>query len=121
MYLELNAMWYFLVVVLPNIILAAAGTCMAGWIIFNSFLSSQKGTLVPKPSDMPRLPLHEICDCRQGSSALAVHVRLEDGRTVEAGVSPCMACLEGLREGDTVSILSIQGKLIVQRGSRWGM
>jgi hypothetical protein len=76
---------------------------------------------VPKPSDTPRLPLHEICGCRQGSSALTVHVRLDDGRTVVAGVSPCMACIEGLREGDTVSILSIQGNLIVQRGSRWGM
>lgn len=60
--------------------------------------------------------------CQEGQTSVAVQVRLEDGRVIQAKASPCFFCLERVRFGEVVGVTRFGNRWIVQRPSgrfRW--
>lgn len=79
-----------------------------------TFAPHQVGTLLENPS--------AGCSCTEqqvGQTSVMVTVKLEDGKHIEANASPCLFCLENLREGDTVGITRFGSRWVVQRSPGW--
>lgn len=79
-----------------------------------TFAPHHVGTLIDYSSDG--------CSCKEkqvGQTSVMVQVKLRDGKLIEAKTSPCLFCLENVREGDTVGITRFGGHWIVQRSPGW--
>jgi hypothetical protein len=100
--------------ILTNGALLAFGIYWAYMSLKMTFAPHHVGTLVADPSDG--------CSCKEkqfGQTSVMVQVKLRDGRLIEAKTSPCLFCLENVREGDTVGITRFGRHWIVQRSPGW--
>lgn len=99
----------FFLKTLPNLILIGFGLFLAfRTTLWPMFVRAPKGTIV------------YLCRASDHScSALAIRVKLDDAEVILAEVSPCTACMEGLKKGDRVTIERYGNRVIACRATGW--
>lgn len=75
-----------------------------------------RGRLVSVENQLERA--EKACDCSElgaGRSFINARVELEDGRTVDVNVSPCLVCMDRVRVGSQIGVTRVGERLVGRR------
>jgi hypothetical protein len=75
-----------------------------------------RGHLVSVENQLERAS--KACDCSEigaGRSYVNAKVELDDGRTVDVNVSPCLVCMDRVRVGSQIGVTRVGERLVGRR------
>jgi hypothetical protein len=105
-------MFDFLLNDVAQLVLICVGIYLVAKSMGDTFFPKRQGTVVA-------IDPHPGCSTGRGASTIQIVVKLGNGSTERAEISACTACIEKIKEGDTVSLSHIGRRMIAQKGVLW--